>query len=55
MTESAITGGLGMNLLESEDLLLARADFGLERGKRDAGSFSEDFWRLSVTLRVTGF
>jgi hypothetical protein len=55
VTESAFTGGLGMNLLESENVLLARADFGLERGSRDAGVFKEDFWRLSVTLRLSGF
>ena len=55
VTESAITGGLGMNLLESEDVLLARADFAVERGTRDAGSFAEDFWRLTVTMRVSGF
>lgn len=55
VTESIVTGGLGMNLLESESVLLARADFALEKGTRDAGVFTEEFLRFSVTLRVSGF
>ncbi|MDT8342150.1 MAG: hypothetical protein RQ751_11620 [Longimicrobiales bacterium] len=55
VSESAFTGGLGLNLLEGQDVLLARSDFTLERGSRDAGVFEEDFWRLSVTIRVSGF
>jgi hypothetical protein len=55
VSESAFVGGLGMNLLESESDVLARADLAIERGSRDAGLFTEDFWRLSVSLRVSGF
>lgn len=55
VTESVFSGGLGMNLLQSGPLLLARTDFTVERGRRDAGVFTEEFWRLAVTLRVSGF
>lgn len=55
ITESVVSGGLGMNLLQSGELLLARTDFTVERGSRDAGVFSEEFWRMVVTLRVSGF
>jgi hypothetical protein len=53
--ETAFTGGLGMDLLSSGDVVLARLDMTLERGLRDAGSFEERFWRFSTSVRVSGF
>ncbi len=53
-TESAFSLGLGMNLLEAEELPLARLDFALESGERDAGLLVESFTRATVTLRVAG-
>ncbi len=53
--ESAFTAGLGLDLLTSGEALLARLDFALERGLRDAGSFEERFWRLSTSVRISGF
>jgi hypothetical protein len=53
--ESALTGGFGVNLVQTEQALpVARLGFGLERGSRSAGVFSEDYWRVSVTLRLAG-
>jgi opacity protein-like surface antigen len=54
-TESALVGGLGMDLLTSGEVLLARLDFALERGLREAGLFEERFWRFSTSVRVSGF
>jgi hypothetical protein len=54
-TESAFTGGIGMNLLVSGPATLARLDLTLERGRRDAGALEERFWRLVTSLRVSGF
>lgn len=54
-SESAFAAGLGMNLLTSGEILLARLDFALERGLREAGAFEERFWRLSTSVRVSGF
>ncbi|MBT8337646.1 MAG: hypothetical protein KJO11_13645 [Gemmatimonadetes bacterium] len=54
-TETAFTGGLGMDLLTGADVVLARLDLTLERGLREAGSFEERFWRFSTSVRVSGF
>jgi hypothetical protein len=53
--ESAFSAGLGMNLLTSGEVLLARLDLALERGLRQASLFEERFWRLSTSVRVSGF
>ena len=50
--ERTFSGGLGLNLLETENQPLARLDLGLERGGREAGSTSEDYWQMVVTVRV---
>lgn len=55
VSESVFSGGLGMNLLQSGEVLLARADVVVERGNRDAGVFVEEFWRFGLTLRISGF
>jgi hypothetical protein len=55
VSESALVGGFGMNLMETEANVIARLDLALEKGSRDSGSVAEDFWRLSVSLRVSGF
>lgn len=54
-TESAFTAGLGLNMVQSGDIPLARVDLAVERGERDAGAVAESFWRASLTLRVAGF
>ena len=53
--ESALTVGLGIDLLTSRDVNLARLDFGLERGSRTVGALTENFVRLSTSVRVSGF
>ena len=53
--ESAFSAGLGMDLLTSGEVLLARLDLALERGLRSAALFEERFWRLSTSVRVSGF
>lgn len=54
-SESAFTSGLGIDLLASETVLLAQLDFSLERGTREVGDLSENFWRLGTSIRVSGF
>lgn len=53
-TESAFALGLGLNLLQAENLPLAVIDIAFETGSRDAGALSEDFSRATVTVRVAG-
>ncbi|HSR41476.1 MAG TPA: hypothetical protein VLL48_04885 [Longimicrobiales bacterium] len=53
-SESAFAAGVGLNLLEAEDLPLARIDIAVEMGDREGGSISESFTRATFTLRVAG-
>lgn len=53
-TESNFAAGVGLNLLQVENLPLAVVDVAYERGSREAGSLSEDFERVTVTVRVAG-
>jgi hypothetical protein len=54
-TERVFSAGLGLVLSESEGVVLAAADLALEKGLRSGGGFSEDFWRATVSLRLSGF
>lgn len=53
-SESAWTGGFGVNLADFEDVPVARLEVGFQRGTRNAGPLSEDFWRTTVSLRLAG-
>jgi hypothetical protein len=53
--ETILSGGLGLNLTQADEFVLAGIDFGLERGKRETNAFSEDFWRGTMTFRVSGW
>jgi hypothetical protein len=53
-SESAITGGLGIHLAENEGIPLARVEVGFERGSRQAEGAEEDFFRTTVTFRISG-
>lgn len=53
-TESLFSLGLGLNLLQAQDLPLAAIDLAYEFGDRDAGEFSESFGRATLTVRVAG-
>jgi hypothetical protein len=54
-TETAFTGGLGLNLTQAEELVLAGLDLAVERGEREAGPLSETFWRGTLTVKVAGW
>jgi len=55
-TESALTGGLGIHLAETEGVPLAQVHLGFERGSRraDGAGAEEDFFRTTVTFRISG-
>lgn len=53
--ESVFSGGLGMDLLVVQGVVLSRLDLALERGTRTGGSFEESFWRLATSVRLSGF
>ena len=52
--EKALSAGFGINLADAQDLPLARLDLSVERGSRDAGALSEEYWRTTVSLRLAG-
>ncbi len=53
--ENVLTGGIGLNLIPQEVGFVGGIDFGIERGRREAGALSEKFWRASMTFRVGSF
>lgn len=53
--ETAVTAGLGIRLLQAGATTLASVDFALDRGSRRAGLLDERFWRLSTSVRISGF
>jgi hypothetical protein len=53
--EQAFTGGMGFALNETNEVVLATVDLGLEKGRRIGGSYREDFWRATLSLRMLGF
>lgn len=54
VSERAVTGGIGLHLVDSEDIPLARAFLSLERGTRGTGTLDETFWRTSISFRISG-
>lgn len=52
--EQAVTAGLGLRLAELDEVILAGLDVALERGSRSAGIIDESFWRMTLSLRVSG-
>jgi len=52
--ERTISAGVGLNLVQLEDIPMARIDLGYERGTRTGGGLSESFRRASLTLRISG-
>lgn len=52
--ESAFALGSGLVLSELEGIPLAGLDLTVERGSRSAADVSEDFWRTTLTLRLSG-
>ncbi len=53
-TENSLATGVRLTLLEAQSIPLATFDIGFEYGTRDSGLLTEDFRRLSVTVRVSG-
>jgi len=53
--ETAWTGGLGLNLAQTDGLVLAKTDLAIERGTRVAGTLTERFWRLTISFHASGF
>jgi hypothetical protein len=53
-SERIFSGGFGLVLAESGEILLANMDLAVERGRRTAGSLTENFWRATLSVRASG-
>jgi len=53
-SERIYSGGLGLVLTQTGEVLLASLDLGVERGRRSAGSLTENFWRGTLSLKLSG-
>ena len=54
-TEQVFSGGLALVLNQSNGVVLATTDLGVERGRRTGGVVTEDFWRATLSLRLSAF
>ena len=54
-TEQVFSGGLALVLNESNGLVLATTDLGVERGHRTGGVVREDFWRATLSVLLSAF
>lgn len=52
--ESGFSAGGGLVLAEVESIPVAGLDLAVERGERTAGALREEFWRTTLTIRVSG-
>jgi hypothetical protein len=53
--EQVLAGGIGFALNETAEVVLASLDLAVEKGYRAGGGYREDFWRGTLSLRVSGF
>ena len=53
-TERIVSGGFGLELSTSGDVVLAGVDFAVERGHRFGGGVNEKFWRATLSLLASG-
>lgn len=53
-SERIFSGGFGLDLNRTNEVLLAGADFALERGLRSGGGVEERFWRLTLSIVLSG-
>jgi hypothetical protein len=54
-TEQVFSGGFALILNQSNGLVLATTDVAVERGRRTGGTITEDFWRGTVSVRLSAF
>lgn len=53
-SERIFSGGFGLALNQTGEFLLASLDLAVERGRRTAGPLTENFWRGTLSLRLSG-
>jgi hypothetical protein len=54
-SERSFSGGFALTLNETNGISLASTDLAIERGRRTDGTFTENFWRATLSLKLSGF
>ena len=54
-SERIFAGGFGLALNTTGGIVLASSDFAIERGRRTGAGITEDFWRATISLILSGF
>lgn len=54
-TERIFSGGFGLALNTTNDVVLAGVDLSIERGRRTGFGITENFWRGTISLLASGF
>lgn len=55
VTERIVSGGLGLDLNTTNDVVLASMDLAVERGRRAGMGIVENFWRGTISFKASGF
>jgi len=53
-SERIFSGGFGLTLNQTGEVVLALLDLGVEKGRRSADALDENFWRATLSLRLSG-
>ena len=54
-SERIVSGGFGLVFNTTNNVVLASADFAIERGRRIGAGITENFWRATISLLLSGF
>jgi hypothetical protein len=52
--EQVISGGFGLELSRTANIVLASVNLAIERGRRSGTGLDENFWRATISLLVSG-
>lgn len=55
VTERIFSGGFGISLNTTSEIVVAGVDLAIERGLRSGSNISENFWRATISLVASGF
>ena len=54
-TERIFSAGLGLSLSQADNIVLGSVDAAIERGRRSGSVLTEEYWRATISLRVSGY
>jgi len=54
-TETLVSAGIGLDVTRPQEVISGGLDLAVERGRREAGTLSETFWRGTLTFRIASW